>query len=99
MTASDMGSIVQSLLVSSATGLGNAVKTFETNGIPTTLQSFSLDVKFQWMTDFTASSTTSVSVSVWMLSASEQLSLKYEDKQSLTVEVKAELVPLQAPKK
>ena len=97
MTASDMGTVIRALLVASADGLGAAIGDFQQKNIAVTLQSFSLDVKFQWVTDFSASSTTKLSVNVYVLSASESLALKYEDKQSLTVEVKADLVPLAAP--
>lgn len=98
MTNNDMGSIIVSLLESSATGLETVMTDFKANGTPVTPQTFTIDVKFVWMVDFSLTSNSKVKFGGWGLSASEQLSLKYEDKQTFTVEIKAELVPLSPPK-
>jgi hypothetical protein len=97
MQANDMGSIIVSLLESSATGLETVMKDFKANSTPVTPQTFTIDVKFVWMTDFTLASKTKASFGGWGLSVSEQLSLKAEDKQTFTIEIKAELVPIAAP--
>lgn len=101
MQSGEMGAIIISLLESSAAGLEQVMKDFKSNNTPVTPQTFTIDVKYVWMVDFTLKSTTSVkgsgSFMGWGLSVSEQLSLGSEDKQTFTVEVKATLVPIAPP--
>jgi hypothetical protein len=101
MQTVEMDKIIIGLLVSAASGLSTVMTDFKNEGTPVTPQSFSLDVKFVWMTDFTLGSKTKIGanggIMGWGLSVSETLSLKSEDKQTFTVEVKADLVPIAPP--
>lgn len=102
MKVATMDQIIIGLLESAASGLSTVMSDFKANGTPVTPQSFTLDVKFVWMIDLTAGSTTEFKASDKILgvglSLSETLSLKSEDKQTFTVEVKADLVPIAPPK-
>ena len=98
MKIGTMSDAIHGMLVAAARGLAAAIDEFKSAGIPTTLQYFKLTTSYQWVTEFGATFTESAAISVWVFSLSESLTLTWADKQTFTVTIEAQLVPLSPPK-
>jgi len=94
MESAAMEDALKGLILAAARGLSDAVAAFKEEGISTTLQYFKLQVSYQWITEFTAQFAARGGIKVWFFSADYSLSLTSTDKQSFTVTIEAQLVPL-----